>query len=102
MLRVCASAKAADVRLRDLQQVFFFVREEPDSQLTTRPSLHRALPGLNRLGTEHEKLAVLVGSRERAPHAKIAHILQGLVDRHGWEAMTEHGNIIGAKVPLCS
>ena len=51
-----------------------------------------------RIGTEHEKLAVLVGSRERAPHAKIAHVLRGLVDRHGWDAMTEGGNIIGAQV----
>ena len=55
----------------------------------------------HRLGTEHEKLAVCVDGRERAPHTKIAHILQGLVDRHGWEAMTEDGNIIGAKVMQC-
>jgi len=41
---------------------------------------------------------VLAGSRERAPHAKIAHVLRGLVDRHGWEAMTEGDNIIGAQV----
>ena len=54
-----------------------------------------------RIGTEHEKLAVCVGSRERAPHAKIAHILSGLVDRHGWEAMTEGSNIIGAEVLTC-
>ena len=43
---------------------------------------------------------MLAGSRERAPHAKIAHVLRGLVDRHGWEAMTEGDNIIGAQVFL--
>ncbi len=45
---------------------------------------------------------MLTGSRERAPHAKIAHVLRGLVDRHGWEAMTEGDNIIGAQVCLSS
>ena len=49
------------------------------------------------MGTEHEKLAVLRDGRGRAPHAKIAHILQGLVDRHGWAPMAENGNIIGAE-----
>ena len=39
-----------------------------------------------RLGTEHEKLVFLVDSCERAPYANIAHILWGLVDRHGWTA----------------
>ncbi len=40
----------------------------------------------------------LAGSRERAPYAKIAHMLRGLVDRHGWEAKHEDDNIVGAKV----
>ena len=51
-----------------------------------------------RLGTEHEKLVFLAGTHDRAPYDSIAHILRGLVDRHGWEARFEDGNIVGAKV----
>ena len=50
-----------------------------------------------RIGTEHEKLVMLQGSRTRAPYGKIAHVLNGLVERHGWEADLEDGTITGAK-----
>ena len=36
------------------------------------------------------------GGRQRATYEQIAHILNGLVERHGWAPMAEGGNIIGA------
>lgn len=50
-----------------------------------------------RIGTEHEKLVIARDSRKRASYEQISHILQALVDRHGWNAMSEGGKIIGAE-----
>ena len=41
---------------------------------------------------------VLEGSRQRAPYEKIKHILDGLVERHGWEAVYKDDALVGAKV----
>ena len=50
-----------------------------------------------RIGTEHEKLVVLEGSHQRAPYEKILHVLDGLVERHGWEAVLEDDAVVGAE-----
>ena len=54
------------------------------------------------VGTEHEKLATRVGSRERATYEDIAPILRGLVERHGWDAKMQGDGIFGALVRPCS
>ena len=53
---------------------------------------------IGRVGTEHEKLVILTGTRERATYEQIAPVLRGLVDRHGWEAKMQGDNIFGALV----
>jgi hypothetical protein len=44
-----------------------------------------------RIGTEHEKLAMKVGTMERAGYAEISQLLNGLVTRFGWKPMMEAG-----------
>lgn len=71
----------------------------------TMPSIHTHQQSnqtfrRGRIGTEHEKLVVRQGSRERARYAEIEHILDALVERHGWEADLEDGTLTGAKVQI--
>ena len=67
-----------------------------------RWSLTRLPHGHVRVGTEHEKLAIRVGSRERATYEDIAPILRGLVERYGWDAKMQGDNIFGALVRISS
>jgi len=54
-----------------------------------------------RVGVEHEKLQVLVGSRQRAPCEAIERILHGLVERCGWEEGRIDGDhLLSVKVTL--
>ncbi len=53
---------------------------------------------LCRVGTEHEKLAILAGRRERATYEDLVPILRGLVERHGWDAKMQGDQIFGASV----
>lgn len=51
-----------------------------------------------RLGTEHEKFGWLTDTRAPLPYGgdrSISALFAGLIDRHGWEPVTEADNIIG-------
>lgn len=52
--------------------------------------------GRRRIGTEHEKLAVMAGTTQRAAYPAIQYILEGLRDRFGWNAIEEAGERPGA------
>lgn len=51
-----------------------------------------------RIGTEHEKFGYCKDSLKPLPYAgerSIQAVLEGLRDRHGWQPVTEGGNLIG-------
>ncbi|OYU18907.1 MAG: glutamate--cysteine ligase [Rhodobacteraceae bacterium PARR1] len=53
-----------------------------------------------RIGTEHEKFGWLTDSRKPLPYAgdrSIKALFDGLTALHGWEPMSEGGNVIGLK-----
>jgi glutamate--cysteine ligase len=53
-----------------------------------------------RIGTEHEKFGWLTDSRKPLPYAgdrSIKALFDGLTAQHGWEPMSEGGNVIGLK-----
>ena len=49
-----------------------------------------------RIGTEHEKMAFRKADSARASYAEIRHLLEQVVERHGWEPILE------ARSPACS
>ena len=49
-----------------------------------------------RIGTEHEKFAFNKADSTRATYQDIRHILEQVVVRHGWEAITEVCNRCGS------
>jgi len=48
--------------------------------------------------TEHEKLAILAGRRERATYEDLVPVLRGLAERHGWDPKMQGDRIFGASV----
>lgn len=51
-----------------------------------------------RFGTEHEKLGYYQHTHRRLEYSAIRHLLDGLVNRYGWNAIMEGEYIIGAEV----
>src|SRR3972149_3586908 len=58
-----------------------------------------------RIGTEHEKFAYTVSDLRSLPYdgeRSIRALLQGLVDRYGWEAIRENGHTVALSHDGCN
>eukprot|EP00208_Stichococcus_sp_RCC1054_P003230 CAMPEP_0206138460 /NCGR_PEP_ID=MMETSP1473-20131121/3343_1 /ASSEMBLY_ACC=CAM_ASM_001109 /TAXON_ID=1461547 /ORGANISM="Stichococcus sp, Strain RCC1054" /LENGTH=446 /DNA_ID=CAMNT_0053531905 /DNA_START=453 /DNA_END=1793 /DNA_ORIENTATION=+ len=77
--------------------------EAPTKRLTKQDLVDYLASGCSpkedwRIGTEHEKLAVMDGTTRRADYSAIRYILEGLRDRFGWNPIEEAGQIIGCEL----